>query len=576
MINKTHALAIVFALSTGILCLHSNSYASEINYLYDSLATKAEEKEISKKIVEEIADITVKIIAGDEGSGIILDKDQNGQYVVITAWHNIKSVGTNEDIIVITRDGKEHIASKKEFYNFPEHIKDAPVKIRFKSNNNYQIARMLPNEEVQALKIYTPILVSGFKRLDNKLTISFGKLLSKRIELNNSIYGLNYTNHTSYGMSGGGIFDNSGKLIGIHGQSEIDIRAAQLEDTYQKSGTSKGMPIFKADSTKLEEISVWDQHSEHEVRSLIRALEATNKNKASFWNYLKLGNLYSRIKHHAKAERAYTLALNFTDKVKIEDYEFEILLLMRAMSRIEQSRTEEAKTDLYRLIEFQEKTGRSTVNSYLMLIRILPQEQRLAATEEWMQTKSNEDITSLAYLYLSNLYFKEINPENEKDDNDIFQNKSIEYGLKAVKKCREEKTSCKHIEIPYAEKLASKNSESYLKALLIINGYIELDKTNPNLYVNRSSIHLSGGKFDEALDDLFQAIAIERYHPRANYWVNYYQYMLSKTSSEEDKKQRLNACSDMIKLQKILQADNTSFEYIDDFIEVYCATKNKQ
>ena len=52
--------------------------------------------------------ITVRIEGAVEGSGVIVQKDEN-TYTVVTAWHVIKDNALGEEIVAVTNDQKAHV-----------------------------------------------------------------------------------------------------------------------------------------------------------------------------------------------------------------------------------------------------------------------------------------------------------------------------------------------------------------------------------------------------------------------------------------------------------------------------------
>ncbi|WP_144054311.1 trypsin-like peptidase domain-containing protein [Pleurocapsa sp. PCC 7319] len=175
--------------------------------------------------------ITVKIVesnSSSNGSGVIFNR-QNNVYSVLTNQH---VVGHNGNYQIHTPDGQKHaITNKEEIPGL-----DLMV-VQFKSNNDYQTAPMGDSEEIAPLQ---QVYVSGFPAIQADLDIVDGRIRSIRQDVLKNPqkqlgYALIYTNQTLPGSSGGAVLDDQGRLVGINGEAERDIRSGR--------DISRGIPI---------------------------------------------------------------------------------------------------------------------------------------------------------------------------------------------------------------------------------------------------------------------------------------------------------------------------------------------
>jgi tetratricopeptide (TPR) repeat protein len=172
---------------------------------------------ISQQEVEQIAQqITVQIVDAqnsyDSGSGVII-KQVGNTYTVITAYH------------VVDRGTKNIIAPDKQSYQI-KNIKQLKGKdlavVEFSSNQKYTVAKIGNSDKVIKQNI---VYVAGFPGKtaaapNVDFRIKDGKVDAKGTQGDG--YDINYDNRTSGGMSGGGVFNEQGELIAIHGRANTE------------------------------------------------------------------------------------------------------------------------------------------------------------------------------------------------------------------------------------------------------------------------------------------------------------------------------------------------------------------
>jgi V8-like Glu-specific endopeptidase len=200
---------------------------------------------ISQQEVEQIARaITVQIVDAQNpyssGSGVII-KQVGNTYTVITSYHVVK--GGNKNIITPDKQSYQIKNIKQLKGNDKDEGKDLAV-VEFSSNQKYTVAKIGNSDKVEKQNI---VYVAGFpgkksaaQNVDFK--IKDGKVDAKGTQDNG--YDIGYDNRTSKGMSGGGVFNEQGELIAIHG---IAITEPSEENPEEKviSG-ALGISIYSA------------------------------------------------------------------------------------------------------------------------------------------------------------------------------------------------------------------------------------------------------------------------------------------------------------------------------------------
>ena len=197
--------------------------------------------EINKDISAIAKNINVKIYGpASDGTGVIIKRDLN-KYLVLTSWHVLKDLTSTDELNLETNDKFLHSYSKGSINK----IKNVDLGVfNFESSNNYEVAEI---GEVANSKMLDEIYVFGFPLPNKSIEKSFARLQPGQITANSNSYNkdgyqLLYTNKTLPGMSGGSILNINGKLIGIHGRSEID-EINSYGNKLVSTGTNMGIPI---------------------------------------------------------------------------------------------------------------------------------------------------------------------------------------------------------------------------------------------------------------------------------------------------------------------------------------------
>ena len=131
--------------------------------------------------------------------------------------------------------------------------------IRFKATNSYLEASTGSSESART---GGTLYVSGYPLPTTSvprriLRFTEGQVIANTNEDIPEGYQILYTNSTFPGMSGGPVFNERAKLIGIHGRAETDAKLNSEVGFAVKTGTNQGIPIeyFKrlAPQEKTEE-----------------------------------------------------------------------------------------------------------------------------------------------------------------------------------------------------------------------------------------------------------------------------------------------------------------------------------
>ena len=187
------------------------------------------------------SNINVKIYGpGQPGTGVLLQKENN-EYTVLTAWHVLKGVQRGDEIDIQTNDGKLYLFKQ----NSIQRIDDVDLAIvKFESEKSYEIAQI---GNVNNLSMGDKIFVGGYPLANSSITESIfrfqpGVVTANTKKFNKDGYQILYTNKTIPGMSGGSLLSSNGKLIGIHGRSELDEISSDANKLVS-TGTNMGIPI---------------------------------------------------------------------------------------------------------------------------------------------------------------------------------------------------------------------------------------------------------------------------------------------------------------------------------------------
>ncbi len=194
--------------------------------------------------VAKIAKSTAVAIESESsrGSGIIIQRNGN-QYLVLTAAHVVRSRQQNYQAVA---------ADDRHYQLDPASIRmlagvDLAV-VRFTSDRDYPVPKLgNTNESVEGTTIYVSGFPLGTAAIDRSVfSFTDGKVTANSSKPLKDGYSLIYSNNTLPGMSGGGVFNDKGELVAIHGKGDVDtkIKTSELNpDVRVKTGFNLGIPI---------------------------------------------------------------------------------------------------------------------------------------------------------------------------------------------------------------------------------------------------------------------------------------------------------------------------------------------
>lgn len=194
--------------------------------------------------------ITVRIDSQTPGSGILI-KRSGDTYTVLTAAH---VVATEDEYDIVTPDDQRYAIDYATVRRFPK--VDLAI-LEFKSNRTYQVATIGDSRQA---KYGSAVFVSGFPvnleaNRSADLRFTSGVIAANAASPLTDGYAIAYSNNTFQGMSGGSVLDQTGQLIGIHGQSLTPLAESRgIEpQTQLKIGANLAIPthIFLNMITKV-------------------------------------------------------------------------------------------------------------------------------------------------------------------------------------------------------------------------------------------------------------------------------------------------------------------------------------
>jgi tetratricopeptide (TPR) repeat protein len=199
---------------------------------------------LSAAEVAKIAKSSAVTIASDSshGSGIIIQQ-QGSQYLVLTAAHVVRN--NRQKYKITTTDDRTYQLQPTAIQ--PLAGVDLAV-VRFTSDKRYAVPKIgNANESTEGTTIY----VSGYPMSTEAIDRSIFNFTDGKVTANSSRplkdgYSLIYSNNTLPGMSGGGVFNEKGELVAIHGRGDVDTKITSSEinpDVRVKTGFNLGIPI---------------------------------------------------------------------------------------------------------------------------------------------------------------------------------------------------------------------------------------------------------------------------------------------------------------------------------------------
>jgi hypothetical protein len=166
---------------------------------------------------------TVKVLGGTPwGSGILVKK-HGSRYSVVTNGHVL--AGNQERYTVETYDGKAHQAFVLVRFDHSEVTGNDLVILQFDSSTNYEVATLAKWAEEEK------VMAAGFPvNPDSSVSDPQGFMCSELASVSRKLpkpmqngYQLGYLFSIPNGMSGGALFNEQGKVVGINGMGDPAI-----------------------------------------------------------------------------------------------------------------------------------------------------------------------------------------------------------------------------------------------------------------------------------------------------------------------------------------------------------------
>ncbi|MDB9459809.1 GUN4 domain-containing protein [Dolichospermum circinale CS-545/17] len=218
-------------LSYQLLKNNYSIFSVTISILFSVTAlTQVQAERVQDSLEKTTVQINTQNDISPGGSGVIIDK-KGKTYTVLTANHVVcdaiigrKKVICSTDITytIRTHIGKDYPIKDRQVLQKNDNDPDLAT-VTFEAEENYPVATLGNSEEV---KLEADIKVAGFPTIFGKqgtertYTVTRGKVVTFARGVKNG-YTLVYDAATKTGNSGGPVFDDSGKVIGIHGQADL-------------------------------------------------------------------------------------------------------------------------------------------------------------------------------------------------------------------------------------------------------------------------------------------------------------------------------------------------------------------
>ncbi|BCL35603.1 serine protease [Nostoc sp. MS1] len=208
-------------------------------------------KDVAKVAIPTTVQINNTLSPGDSGSGVIIAKNGN-TYTVLTANHVVKN--PNSEYIIRTYNGKEYTVTTVQSLSGKPGSLDLAI-AKFESKDDLAIAPLANSDETS---IGSGIYVSGYPLpakggTEREYAFTNGQVTNIRPS-NNEGYTMRYDAVTRRGMSGGPVFDVSGRVVGIHGQGDT-VGTVQNEAGGRNEEVKTGLNSAIPSNTVLASIS---------------------------------------------------------------------------------------------------------------------------------------------------------------------------------------------------------------------------------------------------------------------------------------------------------------------------------
>ena len=203
--------------STSFLALFTSPILL-VSYFFGMSTDAAFALDVSRIVQRVATDTTVRILTpGPSGSAVVVKNNQG--CIIATALHVVDSVKQGESGEAVFASSKSIVFSARDVMRIPG--KDLAI---------IQLVEICPVQQIAVLGLINDVVigdqvfVSGFSSNSSPEVISPSFRVEpgvlKSLTPQSDGYSLTYSADTQSGMSGGGVFDAKGRLIGIHGRGE--------------------------------------------------------------------------------------------------------------------------------------------------------------------------------------------------------------------------------------------------------------------------------------------------------------------------------------------------------------------
>jgi tetratricopeptide (TPR) repeat protein len=183
------------------------------------------------------------------GSGVIVHR-QGNLYTLVTNRHVVcggkycDQLPVVENYSITLADGQKYQIKQSAIKLLGNDLDLASI--QFRSNHNYAVAAIA---SANSLKLDDQVYASGFP--ENLQEFAFGQgetvaVVNKRLFGDKGGYTIVYNAQTLPGMSGGGVFNNKGELVAIHGYGDRYTPGVESDDESKlnsKLGYNRGIPV---------------------------------------------------------------------------------------------------------------------------------------------------------------------------------------------------------------------------------------------------------------------------------------------------------------------------------------------
>ncbi len=351
------------------------------------------------------------------GSGAIVYR-QGKTYIVFTASHVVCSrfaangpCRTDLKYTIRTNKNKEYPTTSIQTLKNAAGDPDLAV-VTFESNDEYPIA---PVGNSDTSIVGTPIYVAGFPGTQDRkgaqriLELTQG-IISSRLPSANDGYSMRYTATTIKGMSGGPVFDSSGRIIGIHGQGEVSGAIANETGDREalKTGWNSAIPIntlmaMRSKITALADIPVDSSPPPDTSKSIDNPTEAVD--------YFNRGNIKYDEKQYNPAIVEYNQAIQIQPDF-VDAYN------NRAMAQLKLRKYTEAIADANEVIKLNpSNNNRELIKAYFnRAFAYTKQHNREAAIADYNQVLKLDPQDASTYAYRGDLRIASGDIQGAMDD----------------------------------------------------------------------------------------------------------------------------------------------------------------